>query len=109
MTATTPVDGGASVGHHLLSVLVENKAGVLARVSGLFARRGFNILFLAVAPTDDERLSRIMLAVDVASAPLDQVRKQLDKLVNVVEIRELDSSEFDGLQDRLRAFISPHG
>jgi acetolactate synthase I/III small subunit len=109
MTATTPVDGGASVGHHLLSVLVENKAGVLARVSGLFARRGFNILFLAVAPTDDERLSRILLAVDVASAPLDQVSKQLDKLVNVVEIRELDSSEFDGLQDRLRAFTTPHG
>ncbi len=109
MTATTPVEGGPSVGHHLLSVLVENKAGVLARVSGLFARRGFNILFLAVAPTEDERLSRIMLAVDVASAPLDQVRKQLDKLVNVVEIRELASDEFDGLQDRLRAFTTPHG
>ncbi len=109
MTATTPVDGGASAGHHLLSVLVENKAGVLARVSGLFARRGFNILFLAVAPTADERLSRIMLAVDVASAPLDQVSKQLDKLVNVVEIRELDPSEFDGLQERLRAFTTPHG
>jgi acetolactate synthase-1/3 small subunit len=104
VTATTPVEGGASVGHHLLSVLVENKAGVLARVAGLFARRGFNILFLAVAPTEDERLSRILLAVDVASAPLDQVQKQLDKLVNVVEIRELD-----GLQERLRAFTSPQG
>ena len=108
MTATTSVVGGDStVGHHLLSVLVENKAGVLARVSGLFARRGFNILFLAVAPTDDERLSRILLAVDVASAPLDQVIKQLDKLVNVVDIRELDSAQFDALHDGLRAFIQP--
>ena len=108
MTATTPVVGGDStVGHHLLTVLVENKAGVLARVAGLFARRGFNILFLAVAPTDDERLSRILLAVDVASAPLDQVIKQLDKLVNVVDIRELDTTQFDALQDGLRAFIQP--
>ncbi len=108
MTATTPVVGGeGTVGHHLLSVLVENKAGVLARVAGLFARRGFNILFLAVAPTDDDRLSRILLAVDVASAPLDQVIKQLDKLVNVVDIRELDSAQFDALQDGLRAFIQP--
>ena len=80
------------VRHHLLSVLVENKAGVLARVAGLFARRGFNILCLAVAPTDDERVSRITLEVDVASAPLDQVMKQLDKLVNVLEIRELDAA-----------------
>ena len=76
--------------HHLLSVLVENKAGVLARVSGLFARRGFNIISLAVAPTEDERLSRITIAVDVASAPLEQVTKQLFKLVNVVKITELD-------------------
>ncbi len=107
MTATTPVAGGdgAYVGHHVLSVLVENKAGVLARVSGLFARRGFNILFLAVAPTEDHQLSRIVLAVDVASAPLDQVIKQLDKLVNVVEIHELGSPRFDALQDGLRAFI----
>ena len=76
--------------HHLLSVLVENKAGVLARVSGLFARRGFNIISLAVAPTEDERFSRITIAVDVASAPLEQVTKQLFKLVNVVKITELD-------------------
>ena len=76
--------------HHILSVLVENKAGVLARVSGLFARRGFNIISLAVAPTEDERLSRITIAVDAASAPLEQVTKQLFKLVNVVEITELD-------------------
>jgi acetolactate synthase-1/3 small subunit len=91
-------------GHHLLSVLVENKAGVLARVSGLFARRGFNILGLAVAPTDDQRFSRMVIAVDVASAPLDQVTKQLFKLVNVLEITEMDPSRFDGFQDRLRAF-----
>ena len=76
--------------HHILSVLVENKAGVLARVSGLFARRGFNIISLAVAPTEDERLSRITIAVDVANAPLEQVTKQLFKLVNVVKITELD-------------------
>ena len=93
------------LGHHLLSVLVENKAGVLARVSGLFARRGFNILSLAVAPTDDERFSRMLIAVDVASAPLDQVTKQLFKLVNVIEILELDPARFDGLHEQLRAFI----
>ncbi len=74
---------------HTLVVLVENKPGVLARVAGLFSRRGFNIESLAVAPTDDERLSRITAAVDVESAPLEQVIRQLDKLVNVVEIREL--------------------
>jgi acetolactate synthase-1/3 small subunit len=78
------------VDHHILSVLVENKAGVLARVSGLFARRGFNIISLAVAPTEDERLSRITIAVDVASAPLEQITKQLFKLINVVKITELD-------------------
>jgi len=78
--------------HHLLSVLVENKAGVLARVSGLFARRGFNIISLAVAPTEDERLSRITIAVDAESAPLEQVTKQLLKLINVVKITELDPS-----------------
>jgi acetolactate synthase I/III small subunit len=76
--------------HHVLSVLVENKAGVLARVAGLFARRGFNIVSLAVAPTEDERLSRITIAVDAASAPLEQVKKQLFKLINVVKIDELD-------------------
>src|SRR5438067_12397159 len=76
--------------HHTLSVLVENKAGVLMRVAGLFARRGFNIYSLAVAPTDDERFSRISVVVDVESAPLEQIVKQLDKLVNVVKISELD-------------------
>lgn len=75
---------------HVLSVLVENKAGVLARVAGLFSRRGFNISSLAVAPTDEgERFSRITIVVDVDAAPLEQVVHQLDKLVNVVEISEL--------------------
>ena len=83
----TPTD---DIHHHILSVLVENKAGVLARVSGLFARRGFNIISLAVAPTEDERFSRITIAVDVASAPLEQVTKQLFKLISVVKITELD-------------------
>jgi acetolactate synthase-1/3 small subunit len=76
--------------HHVLSVLVENKAGVLSRVAGLFSRRGFNIYSLAVAPTDeDERFSRITIVVDVESAPLEQVIQQLDKLVNVVSISQL--------------------
>jgi acetolactate synthase-1/3 small subunit len=79
--------------HHLLSVLVENKAGVLARVAGLFSRRGYNIFSLAVAPTDDERFSRITIVVDVESAPLGQVIAQLDKLINVVAISELHPSD----------------
>ncbi|MDH5521693.1 MAG: acetolactate synthase small subunit, partial [Acidimicrobiia bacterium] len=70
-------------------VLVENKAGVLARVADLFARRGYNIISLAVAPTNDDRFSRITIVVDVESAPLDQIVKQLFKLINVVEIAEL--------------------
>lgn len=74
---------------HILSVLVEDKPGVLARVSSLFARRGYNIHSLAVAPTDDERFSRITAVVDVEKAPLEQIVKQLDKLVNVVRIDEL--------------------
>jgi acetolactate synthase I/III small subunit len=85
--ATLP---GADARHHTLVVLVENKAGVLARVSSLFARRGFNIYSLAVAPTEDERFSRITVVVDVQSAPLEQITKQLFKLVNVVKISELD-------------------
>jgi len=78
-----------SAPHHTLSVLVENKAGVLARVAGLFARRGFNIYSLAVAPTDDEALSRITIVVDAESAPLEQITKQLFKLINVLKITEL--------------------
>ncbi len=75
-------------------MLVENKAGVLSRVAGLFSRRGFNIYSLAVAPTDEnEHFSRITIVVDVESAPLEQVIMQLDKLVNVVSIGELSPSE----------------
>ena len=74
---------------HVLAVLVENKAGVLARVADLFARRGYNIVSLNVAPTDDDRFSRISIVVDVEKAPLEQIVKQLFKLVNVVEIAEM--------------------
>jgi acetolactate synthase-1/3 small subunit len=83
---------GADKRHHTLTVLVENKAGVLARVAGLFSRRGYNIFSLAVAPSDNERFSRITIVVDVESAPLDQIIKQLDKLIPVVSITELDPS-----------------
>ena len=82
---------------HTLAVLVENKAGVLARVAGLFARRGFNIESLAVAPTD-ERFSRITIVVDAESAPIDQIKKQLDKLIDVVDIVEL-SRESSALRE----------
>jgi len=75
---------------HTLSVLVENRSGVLARVAGLFARRGYNIESLAVAPTDDESLSRITVVVDVELTPIEQMVKQLNKLINVVKITELD-------------------
>ena len=74
-------------------MLVENKAGVLARVADLFARRGYNIVSLAVRPTNENRFSRITIVVDVESAPLEQIVKQLFKLVNVVEIQELHPSE----------------
>ena len=80
---------GAPPPTHTLVVHVENKAGVLARVAGLFARRGFNIESLAVAPTTDSAFSRITIVVDAESAPIDQVIKQLDKLINVVDITEL--------------------
>ena len=78
---------------HILSILVENKPGVLTRIAGLFARRGFNIDTLAVGPTDDERLSRITLTLDGAMHPIDQVTKQLHKLVNVIKIRDLEPTE----------------
>jgi acetolactate synthase-1/3 small subunit len=85
--------GAAPPRHHIVTAMVENKAGVLARVASLFSRRGFNIFSLAVAPTDDERFSRITIVVDVESAPLEQIMKQLDKLVNVVTITELAPEE----------------
>jgi len=75
---------------HTLSVLVENKPGVLTRVAGLFARRDFNIESLAVGPTEHEDVSRITLVVTVEDHPLEQVTKQLNKLINVLKIVELD-------------------
>ena len=78
---------------HVLSILVENRPGVLARIAGLFARRGFNIETLAVGPTDDATISRITLTVDGAAHPIDQVTKQLHKLINVIKIRDLEPEE----------------
>jgi acetolactate synthase I/III small subunit len=81
------------VQHHILSVLVENKFGVLSRVAGLFSRRGYNIFSLAVSPTEDERLSRMTIVVDAESTPLEQVTKQLNKVVPVIKITELSPDE----------------
>lgn len=78
---------------HLLSILVENRPGVLARVAGLFSRRGFNIDTLAVGPTDDPNISRITLTIDGAVHPIDQVTKQLHKLINVLKIRDMEPEE----------------
>jgi acetolactate synthase-1/3 small subunit len=78
---------------HVLSILVENKAGVLTRVAGLFARRGFNIDTLTVGPTEDDHLSRITLTFDGAMHPVDQVTKQLHKLINVLKIRDLEPKD----------------
>ena len=75
---------------HTLSVLVENKPGVLAHVAGLFSRRAFNISSLAVGPTEDPKVSRMTIVVDGASTPVDQVAKQLEKLVRVLKVAELD-------------------
>jgi acetolactate synthase-1/3 small subunit len=86
--------GGIRTGRkHILSILVENKPGVLARIAGLFARRGFNIDSLAVGATDDTSMSRITLTVDGAAHPIDQVTKQLHKLVHVIKIRDLEPDE----------------
>ena len=86
--------GGIRTGRkHVLSILAENKPGVLARIAGLFARRGFNIDSLAVGPTDDPSISRFTLTVDGAAHPIDQVTKQLHKLVNVIKIRDLEPEE----------------
>ena len=79
--------------HHVLSLLVEDKPGLLTRVAGLFARRGFNINSLAVGTSEIEGLSRITVVVDVEGLPLEQVTKQLNKLVNVIKIVELDPDQ----------------
>jgi acetolactate synthase I/III small subunit len=78
---------------HILSILVENKPGVLTRIAGLFARRGFNIDTLAVGPTNEDAVSRITLTLDGAVHPIDQVTKQLHKLINVLKIRDLEPEE----------------
>jgi acetolactate synthase-1/3 small subunit len=78
---------------HILSLLVENKPGVLARIAGLFSRRGFNIDTLAVGPTEDPDVSRMTMTVDGALHPIDQVTKQLHKLVNVIKIRDMEPEQ----------------
>jgi acetolactate synthase I/III small subunit len=78
---------------HVLSLLVEDKPGLLTRVAGLFARRGFNINSLAVGTTEVPGLSRITAVVDVEELPLEQVTKQLNKLINVIKIVELDPAQ----------------
>lgn len=78
---------------HVLSLVVQNRPGVLVRIAGLFARRGFNIDTLAVGPTDDEDRSRITITIDGATHPIDQVTKQLHKLINVIKIRDLEPAD----------------
>lgn len=78
---------------HVLSLVVQNRPGVLVRIAGLFARRGFNIDTLAVGPTDDDDRSRITITIDGANHPIDQVNKQLHKLINVIKIRDLEPGE----------------
>ena len=78
---------------HTLSVLVENKPGVLVRISGLFSRRGFNIDSLAVGPTEHEEISRMTIVVNCDEHPLEQVTKQLNKLINVLKIVELEQGQ----------------
>ena len=87
------VPGQLSGRKHVLSIQVENKPGVLARVAGLFSRRGFNIDTLSVGPTDDPGISRITLTLDGAVHPIDQVTKQLHKLVNVLKIRDMEPDD----------------
>jgi len=77
---------------HIISVMVENKSGVLAKVAGLFSRRGFNISSLAVGPTDDRSISRITIVVNAENHSIEQITKQLYKLINVIKIQELDPS-----------------
>ena len=78
---------------HTLSVLVENKPAVLVRIAGLFSRRGFNIDSLAVGPTEHEEISRMTIVVNCDEHPLEQVTKQLNKLINVLKIVELEQEQ----------------
>ncbi len=90
---TTWVSGSGRLHHQTISIIVENRAGVLARIAALFARRGFNIISLAVAPTDDDAFSRVTIVVDLEETSVEQLTKQLFKLVNVVKITELTPGE----------------
>ena len=89
--------------HHILTVTTENKPGVLSRVAGLFSRRGFNIVSLAVSPTDDDQVSRMTIVVNAESAPLEQIVKQLNKLVPVLKISEVGPG--DGVERELMLVI----
>ena len=82
-----------AIDHHILSVLVENKFGVLTRVSSLFSRRGYNIYSLAVSPTEDDRYSRMTVVVDGYADLVEQITKQLNKLIPVIRIAELAPAE----------------
>jgi acetolactate synthase-1/3 small subunit len=82
-----------AINHHILSVLVENKFGVLTRVSSLFSRRGYNIYSLAVSPTEDDRYSRMTVVVDGDANLVEQITKQLNKLIPVIKISELADSD----------------
>src|SRR6266536_3527523 len=95
---------------HTLSVLVENKPGVLARIAGLFSRRGFNIDSLAVGPTEDETYSRMTIVVDCASSPLEQVVKQLNKVVNVApESLTIEATGDQGKIEAMLEMLEPYG
>ena len=97
---------------HTLSVLVENRPGVLARIAGLFSRRGFNIDSLAVGPTEDSSVSRMTIVVNVEETPLEQVTKQLKKLVEVIKIVELDdrdSIEKELMMVKVKADVNNRG
>lgn len=80
----------------VISVLVENQYGVLNKITGLFSRRGFNIESLAVGPTDDETVSRITMIVDSGNSVMEQVEKQLNKLIPVIKVRRIEGNEIVG-------------
>jgi acetolactate synthase-1/3 small subunit len=94
---------------HTLSVLVENRPGVLSRVAGLFTRRGFNIDSLAVSPTEDPGRSRMTITVDASTHPVEQITKQLDKLINVIKVRDLDPSNMVSRELALLKVRTPAG
>ena len=90
---------------HTISVLVENHAGVLARVAGLFARRGFNIDSLAVGVTDDENVSRMTIVADGSAYTLEQIEKQLNKLIDVIKVKTSDSQQqLNNFEELLRPY-----